>query len=240
MGRGRFVLIIVAVALVAIIAVVVSSGGGDSGSEGSAPAAERSDGGGEEPAVEEEQREQETPREEAPREEEPAEPEPVELPDNPDEVRGSDPYALTRTRNLRRALAVLDRERRRVEGAFESLRVAPGRIDTVIVHPDDRRTNIQVRADFEISFQSTHDFPTAADFRKGGLTGRDIDPAAPARLLRQIDRIRRGSAEHDVDYLVMGRDIIDFDVDVSAYMRIRTPRPRAFLKEPDTPLRAIG
>ncbi len=43
-----------------------------------------------------------------------------------------------------------------------------------------------------------------------------------------------------MDYLVIGRDIIDFDVDVSAYMRIRTPRPRAFLKESDAPLRAIG
>ncbi len=183
MGGGRFVVIVVAVALVAIVAVVVSSGGGDSG--GGAPS--RPPSARTAAARSLLRRRQRRASEEARVRRPPAEPEPVELPDNPDEVRGSDPYALTRTRNLRRALAVLDRERRQVEGAFESMRVAPGRIDTVIVHPDDRRTNIQVRADFEISFQSTHDFPTAADFRKGGLTGRDIDPAAPARLLRQID-----------------------------------------------------
>ena len=167
------------------------------------------------------------------------EPEP-ELPDNPDEVRGTDAYALTRTRNLRRGLAVLDRERRKVEGVFDGLRVAPGRIDTIIVHPDDRRTNIQLRLDFELAFSSTHDFPTQPDFRKGGLSARDVDVAAPARLLRQIDGVRRGSAARDVDYLVISRDIIDGRVDVSAYMRIRTPRPRAFLKEPGEELRAIG
>ncbi len=159
------------------------------------------------------------------------EPEPVTVPDDPDAVRGTDPYALTRPANLRRALAVLDRRRRAVKGAFDALRVAPGRIDTVIVHPDDRRTNIQVRADHEIAFETTHDFPTQAGFRKGGLTARDVDVRAPARLLRGIDGRRRGSAARDVDYVVIGRDIIDFDVDVAAYMRIRTPRPRHFRLE---------
>jgi hypothetical protein len=146
-------------------------------------------------------------------------------------VRGTDPYALTRPANLRRALAVLDRRRARVRGVFDGLRVAPGRIDTVIVHPDDRRTNIQVRADFEVAFESTHDFPTQADFRKGGLTARDVDVRAPARLLRGIDRRRRGSAARDVDYIVIGKDIIDFSVGVTAYMRIRTSRPRYFRLE---------
>jgi hypothetical protein len=114
---------------------------------------------------------------------------------------------------------------------FDGLRIAPGRIDTMIVHPDDRRTNIQVRADFEVAFENTHDFPTQADFRKGGLTARDVDARAPARLLRGIDRQRRGSAARDVDYIVVGKDIIDFAVDVTAYMRIRTPRPRYFRLE---------
>ncbi|MBA3262576.1 MAG: hypothetical protein H0T69_08940 [Thermoleophilaceae bacterium] len=150
---------------------------------------------------------------------------------DPDATRGTDPYALTRPANLRRALAVLDRRRARVRGVFDGLRIAPGRIDTVIIHPDDRRTNIQVRPDFEISFETTHDFPTRAGFRKGGLTARDVDARAPARLLRAIDSRRRGSAAHDIDYILIGKDIIDFTVDVNAYMRIRTPRPRYFRLE---------
>jgi hypothetical protein len=77
-----------------------------------------------------------------------------------------DALALTRTPNFGAAMGMLERRRRQVEGVFESLRVAPGRVDTVIVHPDDRRTNIQVRPDMEIAFDSTHDFPTSADFRK--------------------------------------------------------------------------
>jgi hypothetical protein len=109
-----------------------------------------------------------------------------------------------------------------------------------MIHPDDRRTNIQVRADFEISFETTHDFPTQADFRKGGITARDVDVTAPQRLLRAIDEQRRGSAAHDVDYLVIGRDIIDFGVELSAYMRIRTPRPRYFSLERGGGVRAIG
>jgi hypothetical protein len=174
--------------------------------------------------------------EESPRGRVPAEPErperrEAELPDNPDDVRGSDPYALTRPDNLRRALAVLDRRRQRVEGVFDGLRVAPGRIDTVIIHPDDRRTNIQIRPDFEIAFESTHDFPTQADFREGGLSAHEVDVTAPARLLRGIDDHRSGSAAHDVDYVVIGKSIIDGQVEVSAYMRIRTARPRYFRLE---------
>jgi hypothetical protein len=155
-------------------------------------------------------------------------------------VRGTDPFALTRPDNLRRALAVLEKRRGEVDGVYDGLRIAPGRIDTVIVHPDDRRSNIQVRSDLEVSFESTHDFPTQADFRKGGLTGRDLDVRAPARLLRAIDRVRRGSAAEDVDYVVVRRDIVDFGVSTSAFMRIRTARPRAFSKEQGEPLRAIG
>ncbi len=162
------------------------------------------------------------------------------MPDNPDEVRGTDSYALTRTANFREAMRVLDRRRQQVEGEFESIRVAPGRIDTVIVHPDDRRTNIQIRPDMKIAFDSTHDFPTQADFRDDGLRAGMLSEVDTTALLRSIDTIRRGSAEHDVDYIVVSRDIIDGRIDQGAYMRIRTPRPRNFLKEPGEELRAIG
>ena len=166
-------------------------------------------------------------------------PEP-DLPDNPDEVRGTDAIALTRTPNFGAALGVLEGRRQQVEGVFESLRVAPGRIDTVIVHPDDRRTNIQVRPDMEIAFDSTHDFPTPADFRKRGLRASMLSRVDTTALLRSIDALRRGSAEHDVDYIVLSRDVIDGRIDQSAHMRIRTPHPRTFLKEPGEKLRAIN
>ena len=230
MSANRMTILIAALAAVAIAVVLVTGGGGDDDKPAAlretseqpdtpAPVGDAHGGG------------HETGGGADPQPEPQPEPEPVAVPDDPDAVRGTDPYALTRPANLRRALAVLDRRRRAVKGAFDALRVAPGRIDTVIVHPDDRRTNIQVRADLEIAFETAHDFPTPAGFRKGGLTARDVDVRAPARLLRGIDSRRRGSAARDVDYVVIGRDIIDFDVDVTAYMRIRTPRPRHFRLE---------
>jgi hypothetical protein len=239
-SANRISLLIAALAAVAVAAVLVASGSGDE----DPPAEPRTE---EAPA-------EEAPAEEAPAEDEPtvapnsdahgeaharerereAPPEPAqppELPEDPDAVRGSDPFALTRPANLRRALAVLEGRRKRVRGVLDGLRVAPGRIDTVIVRPDDRRTNIQVRADFEVAFESTHDFPTQAGFRRSGLTAADVDVRAPARLLRGIDRQRRGSAARDVDYVVLGKSVIDGSIGVTAYMRIRTPRPRYFRLE---------
>jgi hypothetical protein len=240
MSANRVSIVIAALAAVAIVVVLITGGAVDLPSFG---------GGDDKPAARSEPSEQgDFPEpDDAPApvgdahggghetgggdEPEPAAPEPAAIPDDPDAVRGTDAYALTRPANLRRALAVLDRRRRSVKGAFDGLRIAPGRIDTVIVHPDDRRTNIQVRADLEIAFESTHDFPTQPGFRKGGLTARDVDVRAPARLLRGIDSRRRGSAARDVDYVVIGKDIIDFGVHVTAYMRIRTARPRYFRLE---------
>jgi hypothetical protein len=251
MTSGRLTLIILAVAMVAIVAVLVSGGAvglpalGGGGEDGKSSADrhaadqvaardERQSAPDDEPAPEGADGTQG----QAPSSEDEAAP--PQLPDSPDEVRGSDSFALTRPANLRRALAVLDRRRRSVEGVFDGLRIAPGRIDTTIIRPDDRRTNLQVRPDLRVSFSFTHDFPTQADFRKGGLTARDVDPTAPGRLLRGIDRIRRGSAARDLDYVVVDRDIIDLRVEMSAFMRLRTARPRAFLKEPGAPPRAIG
>ena len=172
MTKNRITLLIVALAAVAIVAVVTAGGGLSlpsinipsigSGNDKVEQVADTSD------PVE---------RESPPEKQQP------ELPDNADDVRGTPPYALTRAPNLRRALRVLDTRRRKVEGMFDGLRIAPGRIDTTIIHPDDRRTNLQVRADRAISFESTIDFPTQAGFRKGGLTARDVPVQKVGRLL---------------------------------------------------------
>jgi hypothetical protein len=219
LSTGRFTVIVIALGAVAITAVLVANGGLPFGGDDDEPAAE------ERVAT-------------APERDEPEAD--ADLPDNPDEVLGTDARALTRTDNFHEAMRVLDRRRQQVEGEFESIRVAPGRIDTVIVHPDDRRTNIQIRPDMEIAFDSTHDFPTPADFRDDGLRAGMLSEVDTGALLRSIDAVRSGSAEHDVDYIVVSRDIIDGRIDHSAYMRIRTPRPRAFLKEPGEELREIG
>ena len=92
---------------------------------------------------------------------------------------------------------MLDRRRRQVEGEFESIRVAPGRIDTVIVHPDDRRTNIQIRPDMKIAFDSTHDFPTPADFRDDGLRAgmlSEVDTSGAAAVDRRHPPRQRRAA----------------------------------------------
>lgn len=239
MPRGRITFLIVVAAAVAIIAVVVSSGGIDwpfgGDDETSEQAAETPQG-----AMPSDDPDAEQPDGEA--EQQVAEkPEREEMPENPDDVHGDDVISLTRPANLRRAMAVLDARRRKVEGVFESIRIAPGRIDTIIVHPDDRRTNIQVRNDFEVAFDSTHDFPTSADFRDRGMTGRDVRVNAPANLLRRIDPVRKGgNAAHDVDYLVVSKGIVDGEIGLGAYMRIRTARPRMFIAQPGGGIRAIG
>ncbi len=226
MTSNRITLLIVALAAVAIVAVVTASGGlklpsidlpsiggGDDSAE---PVADASDASDTSDSVEEEA----PPKEDRP-----------ELPSNPDDVRGTAPYALTRAPNLRRALRVLDARRRKVEGVFDLVRIAPGRIDTTIIHPDDRMTTLQVNAGRQITFENLIDFPTQPGFRKGGLTARDVPVQKVGRLLRAIDRERNGSAARDVDYVVIDRDIIDLGVDVNAYMRIRTPRPRYWRME---------
>ena len=226
MSANRITVVIVAVAAVTIVAVVTASGGIKLPSLPSLPAFGDGDdtdqvadaGAGDPP---------DSPDTEDP----PADEEEIELPASPDDVHGTDSFALTKAGNLRRALLVLDSRRREVEGVFDGLRIAPGRIDTVIVHPDDRRTNLQIRPDLAISFESTHDFPTQSGFRKRGLTARDVPVAKVERLLRAIDKQRNGSAARDVDYVVVGKDIINFDVEVIAYMRIRTPRPRYWRME---------
>jgi hypothetical protein len=215
----RFSIVIAALGAVAIVALLTLGGDDDPKPERSPATEAPADDADDAPAVPNSDAHMEAHADDAPA---------PEIPDDPDAVRGTDPYALTRPANLRRALAVLDRRRASVGGAFEGLRIAPGRIDTVIVHPDDRRTNIQIRPDFRISFDTTHDFPTQEDFKRTGLTAEVVDANAPARLLRGIDAQREGSAAHDVDYVVISRDIIDRGIDVMAYMRIRTPRPRYF------------
>ena len=180
-----------------------------------------------------------TVRESRPKPRPKARPKPA-LPENPDEVKGSQEISLHRPANLRRALRVLERERRRAEGVFDGLRVAPGRIDTTINTPT-RKINLQVRPDFRIAFRSAHDFPNANNprFRRQGLGAGAVDVTLPARMLRRVDRQRSGSAARDLDYFVIRRDIIDFGVNYGAYLRFG-PQPRIFLQEPDEPFRAIG
>ena len=214
-GRAKFSLAITAIAFLAIAAVAIPKiylGGDDA-----------------EPAAE-------GPGKPMPAMPTPAKPTP---PSSPDEVRGNEERSLTRPANFRRALAVLERRRRSVEGVFDGLRVAPGRIDTV-VETRSRRMNLQVRTDFEIGFSTDHEFPNRPDYRRYGLTAKDVDVRAPAQILERIDGVRRGaSSARDIDYVVIRRDIIDFKVNVSAYLR-SGPAPRSFSQEPGEPFSVIG
>jgi hypothetical protein len=219
-GRAKFSIAIAAIALAAIAVVAVPKI--DLGGDESEPAAD-------EP-------EKPTPAKPEPARPEPARPEP---PSSPDDVKGSEERALTRPANLRRALAVLDRRRRSVEGVFDGLRVAPGRIDTT-VETKSRRMHLQVRTDFKIGFSTDSEFPNRPDYRRYGLTAKDVDVRAPAQILERIDGVRKGaSAARDIDYVVIRRDIIDFKVNVSAYLR-SGPAPRSFSQEPGEPFRVIG
>ena len=220
-GRAKFSLAIAAVALVAIVTV----------------AAPKVDLGRDEEARPSAAK----PPSQEPPAERPARPKPTTTkpPSNPDEVKGNEERALTRPANFRRALGVLERKRRSVEGVFDGLRVAPGRIDTTI-ETRTRRMHLQVRMDFKIGFATDSEFPNRPDYRRYGLAAGDVDVRAPAQILERIDSIRKGSsAARDLDYVVISRDIVDFRVNVSAYLRTG-PDPRAFVQEPGAAFRVIG
>jgi hypothetical protein len=225
-GRTKFSIAIAALALVAVLAVAAPRVDLSSDPE---PQPEASGQARPEPSREPEPAREPEPERRAERPAPPA---------NPDEVRGNEERSLTRPANLRRALAVLDARRRRVEGVFDGLRIAPGRIDTTVETPT-RRMHLQVRTDFEIGFETDNEFPNRPDFRRYGITARDVDLQAPRRILAKIDRVRDGSAARDLDYVIVRRDIIDFRVNVAAYLR-SGPRPRMFSDEADEPFRAIG
>ncbi len=217
-GRAKFSLAIGAVAFIAILAVAVPQidfGGDDDATE---PAAETTA---------------------EPEPEEPEKPVKPTPPSSPDDVKGDEERSLTRPANLRRALAVLEKRRQAIEGVYDGLRVAPGRIDTT-VETKNRRMHLQVRTDFKIGFSTDSEFPNRPDFRRYGITAKDVDVRAPAQILERIDGVRKGSsAARDIDYVVIRRDIIDFKVNVSAYLRSGPP-PQSFSQEPDEPFRVIG
>jgi hypothetical protein len=164
---------------------------------------------------------------------------PKPLPENPDDLAGTDPRSLTRAANLKRALAVLEGERQRSEGVFDGLRVAPGRIDTTI-DSAERKLSIQIRPDFKIAFRADSKFPNANNprWRRNGLGARAVDATVPQRMLRRIDRARGGSAAGDIDYFVIRRDVIDHHVGYGAYFK-RGPRPRIVTLEPNGTLRSV-
>ena len=148
MSGGRFALIVALAALVAIVAVVVSSGGIDLGG---------GDDDGDAEQVAEAGRSRKRSRS---RSRSPSSPttrtryaEPTPTPSRGRATSGAGSRCSTAS-DAR-------------SGVFDG-RVAPGRIDTIIVHPDDRRTNIQLRLDFELAFSSTHDFrPSRTSARAG-------------------------------------------------------------------------
>jgi hypothetical protein len=153
---------------------------------------------------------------------------------NPDSVSGTDPQALQRPANLRRALARLEKERQGLEGRYSSLRIAPGRIDTEIAGPQ-RTMNLQIRPDMSIPFVTTR--PTSVPDRDG-LVGSDVDVKMPERLLARIDKRRSSNAAGDLDYIVVAKSNIDRTLSWSAFLDAG-PRPRSFLLE-EGRLRPIG
>jgi hypothetical protein len=170
----------------------------------------------------------------------PIRPKQAALPENPDDLPGTDPRSLTRAANLRRALAVLERERTKREGVFDGLRVAPGRIDTTI-DSARRKLTLQIRPDLKIAFRSDSEFPNDNDpkWREDGLGAGAVDVAIPQSMLRRIDRIRRGSAATDIDYFVIRRSIIDHSVGYGAYFN-QGAQPRIVTREKNGSLRSIG
>ena len=216
MTRGRFTILVIAVAVVALIAVTGLSIdlGGDDSEKASEPASEPAPTAttGEPDHAAERRKDVSKPA------------------TDPDVVRGDEEISLTRPANLRRALAVLERRRLRTEGAFENVRIAPGRIDTQVRNMREI-VNLQLRPDFSIPFSHTTPFPGDEDVIARGLRAGDVDVRAPTRILRKIDRRRdTTSSASDLDYMVVRKGLIDHELGWSVFFR-RGPRPRAWRAE---------
>lgn len=113
------------------------------------------------------------------------------------EVSATSALSLTREPNLRRAIAAVDRDLE--DGGFiDSFRIAPDRINAIVVQPSGRRQTIAVNVAFETS---------ASDAGTGegeGLQPDDIDPAAPQRIIRVARRKLDLQPQH-FDYMVISR-----------------------------------
>jgi hypothetical protein len=207
-SRGRFTLLVAAVAMVAVIAVTGLSSdpsGDDSKSNTKATTGE--------PEHAENRRREVS-----------------KLGEDPDVVRGDEEIALVRPGNLARALSVLERRRVKAEGVFEDLRIAPGRIDTQVRNTHEI-INLQLRPDFSIPFSNRTDFPGDPKVIENGVCARDVDVHAPATILRKIDRRRDSStAAADLDYMVVDRGLIDHRIEWVIFLR-RGPRPRSWRAE---------
>jgi len=218
--RGRFTILVVAVAAVALIAVTglsIDLSGDDGGKKSTSKRADATTPTAtattQEPDHAEERRKEVS-----------------KLGTNPDVVRGSEEIALNRPANLSRALAALEQHRVRAEGVFEDLRIAPGRIDTQVRNLHEI-IDLQIRPDFSIPFNHRHDFPGDEDVIARGLRARDVNVQAPARILRKIDRRRDStSSASDLDYMVVDKGLIDHKIGWSVFLK-RGPRPRAWRAE---------
>jgi hypothetical protein len=213
--RGRFTLLVVAVAVVAVIAITglsIDLSGDDEKDKSKGPS------------------EPETATTQEPERAEHRRREVSKLGADPDVVRGDEEIALVRPANLKRALSVLERRRVREEGIFDDLRIAPGRIDTQVRNMHEI-INLQIRTDFSVPFSNKVDFPGNEDVIARGLRAREVDVRAPARLLRRIDRRRDSStAAADLDYMVVDRGLIDHKIGWAIFLK-RGPRPRSWRAE---------
>lgn len=110
------------------------------------------------------------------------------------EIDATSELSLTLEGNLRRALAAVDRDLD--EGGFiDSFRVAPDRVNAIVVQPSGKRETVAVNVAFET---------TTSDAGTGegeGLQPDDIDPAAPQRIIRAA-REKFDLQPKNFDYLV--------------------------------------
>lgn len=110
------------------------------------------------------------------------------------EVDATSELSLTREPNLRRAIAALDGDLR--DGGFiDSFRVAPDRVNAIVVQPSGKRETIAINVAFET---------TSSDAGTGegeGLQSNDIDPAAPQRIIRAA-REKFDLRAKNFDYMV--------------------------------------
>lgn len=110
------------------------------------------------------------------------------------EIDATSELSLTLEGNLRRAIAAVDRDLE--DGGFiDSFRVAPDRVNVIVVQPSGKREAIAVNVAFET---------TSSDAGTGegeGLQPDDIDAAAPQRIIRAA-REKFDLQPKNFDYLV--------------------------------------
>jgi hypothetical protein len=122
----------------------------------------------------------------------------------PPELKGGDPKSMLRPEQMRRALAIMEREGGGPGARVEYIRLAPGRINTDIAG-DGKRIDLYLAPDGRLYSRS--ESSSGASSPDDDIAVGKIPAGAPWRIVRNL-RESAGLTPDDIDYMLIQREPI--------------------------------